>query len=228
MPLAEALDCRFVYGFVPRESLEKMVEENAKTLAAKRMNRTNQTMRLEKQELGTKKQEEALAQCQDHCGINMMKIDYPGGATPLRDEDLKGLIPSHITTRSELDEYEQYNIDDAQYWIENKDLSEDEIAARFHHKLVWIHLFPNRNGRHARLVTDILLENVLGRPAFTWGSKSLSKTGEGRTTYIESLQAADSFSCDYKPLLEFVRSSSEVGPPFRSSHYHEHLCKGQG
>jgi predicted DNA-binding mobile mystery protein A len=58
--VAGALDCRFVYGFVPRESLERMVEKNARALAAKRMKRSNQTMRLEKQELSEKEQREAF------------------------------------------------------------------------------------------------------------------------------------------------------------------------
>jgi Fic family protein len=39
----------------------------------------------------------------------------------------------------------------------------DEIAARFHHRLVWIPAYPNGNGRHARLATDLLL---VGREGF--------------------------------------------------------------
>ena len=58
--VAEALDCKFIYGFVPRESLERMVKKNARALATKRMKRSNQTMRLEKQELSEKDKEEAF------------------------------------------------------------------------------------------------------------------------------------------------------------------------
>ena len=93
---------------------------------------------------------------------------------------------------------------DVKYWIANKNFPEDEIAARFHHRLVSIHLFPNGNGRHARLVADILLENILNKPAFTWGYANLVKSGDDRKRYIESLIAAD--RGEYKHLLEFVRS----------------------
>ena len=95
--------------------------------------------------------------------------------------------------------------DDTEYWIENKTYPEDEIAARFHHKLVWIHLFPNGNGRHARLATDILLEHFLNRPLFTWGGANLKNAGDERKGYIDALKRADQ-EYDYKPLLEFVRS----------------------
>lgn len=94
--------------------------------------------------------------------------------------------------------------DNTEYWIEHHTFPKDEIAARFHHKLVWIHLFPNGNGRHARLMADILLEYVFHRPLFTWGGADLIKSGQDRKKYIESLHAAD--KDDYKLLLEFVRS----------------------
>ena len=94
--------------------------------------------------------------------------------------------------------------DDVEYWIENKTFPDDEIAARFHHRLVFIHLFPNGNGRHARLIADILLENVLAKPPFTWGSGNLAATGLDRKKYIESLIAADRE--DYRLLMDFVRS----------------------
>ena len=47
----------------------------------------------------------------------------------------------------------------------------DEIGARFHHRLVSIHVFVNGNGRHARLMTDILLNSV-GQEVFSWGLKT--------------------------------------------------------
>ncbi len=58
--VAEAMDCIFVYGFVPRDSLEQTVRNRAESVAKKRMARSNQTMRLEKQELGQKEKEEAF------------------------------------------------------------------------------------------------------------------------------------------------------------------------
>ncbi len=93
--------------------------------------------------------------------------------------------------------------DDCQYWTQNDSFPPDEIAARFHHRLVQIHCYPNGNGRHARLATDLLLKN-LGQPAFTWGSASLTDAGQTRRRYVNALQAADDH--DIGPLLDFVRS----------------------
>jgi len=67
-------------------------------------------------------------------------------------------------------------LDDVRFWIENGTYEPDEIAARFHHRLVWIHMFPNGNGRHARTAADLLLV-ALGQPRFTWGRDSLDKNG---------------------------------------------------
>jgi Fic-DOC domain mobile mystery protein B len=92
---------------------------------------------------------------------------------------------------------------DAQYWITNDTYPVDEIGVRFHHRLVAIRLFPNGNGRHARLMTDALLRE-LGAPPFTWGSSSLDDQGTVRDTYLQALRSAD--SCDYTPLLAFVRT----------------------
>lgn len=94
-------------------------------------------------------------------------------------------------------------VDDCRYWVENKTYEPDEIAARFHHRLVLIHPFPNGNGRHARLAADLLLVS-LGRPRFSWGRKSLVEVSETRQAYIASLRAADKH--DICPLLTFVRS----------------------
>jgi Fic-DOC domain mobile mystery protein B len=95
-------------------------------------------------------------------------------------------------------------LENLQIWIEQKVYVPDEIAARFHHRLVAIHLYANGNGRHARLMADLLLVHTLDRPHFTWGSKSLVQAGECRACYISALRAADRH--DYRPLLEFVRS----------------------
>ncbi|MBL3591718.1 MAG: mobile mystery protein B [gamma proteobacterium endosymbiont of Lamellibrachia anaximandri] len=94
-------------------------------------------------------------------------------------------------------------LDDVRFWIENDTYPPDEIATRFHHKLVWIHLFPNGNGRHARTATDLLL-TTLGQPRFTWGRKNLVDANETRQTYVNALRAGDQH--DYEPLLAFVRS----------------------
>ncbi|QMW01708.1 mobile mystery protein B [Spirosoma foliorum] len=95
-------------------------------------------------------------------------------------------------------------LDDTKTWIEYSAYSPDEIALRFHHRLVWIHLFPNGNGRHARLITDVLLTELLNQEAFTWGSSDLSNSGTVRKQYITALKAADAY--DYNLLQRFVRS----------------------
>jgi Fic-DOC domain mobile mystery protein B len=93
--------------------------------------------------------------------------------------------------------------DDCRYWIEHGTYSGDEIAARFHHRLVLIHPFPNGNGRHSRLAADLLLVK-LGRPRFSWGLVNLVDATETRQRYVAALRAADHH--DIGPLLEFVRS----------------------
>lgn len=192
-----------------------------------------------------------------------VKLDYPPGATPLDADELASLIPDHITTQGELNEWEQLNIaqgdnwarkqrkeilnegfvrqlhkqmfgetwkwagefrkshknigvawhtisvelkkllDDAHYQIEHASYPPNEIAVRFHHRLVAIHPFPNGNGRHARLMADLLVQR-LGQPRFTWGSRSLVDASETRQRYIAALQAAD--ARDIAPLLTFARS----------------------
>jgi Fic-DOC domain mobile mystery protein B len=79
----------------------------------------------------------------------------------------------------------------------------NEIAVRFHHRLVCIHPFANGNGRHGRAAADLLLVG-LGGEAFTWGRSNLSETGDVRDRYITALRAAD--SGDFSSLLTFARS----------------------
>jgi Fic-DOC domain mobile mystery protein B len=94
-------------------------------------------------------------------------------------------------------------LDDAKAWIAYGAYPADEIAVRFHHRLVLIHPFPNGNGRHARLMAD-LLAIQLGRERFTWGRESLREAGAARARYVEALHAADNH--DITPLLEFARA----------------------
>lgn len=93
--------------------------------------------------------------------------------------------------------------DNARFWVEHKTYSPDEIAVRLHHRLTQIHGFPNGNGRHARMMADLLIEKLGGKP-FTWGSGSIHDTGTLRTTYVNALGAADNH--DFGPLLEFARA----------------------
>lgn len=194
-----------------------------------------------------------------------MKLIYPEGATPIDPDEQEGLILTHITTREELNRWEQENInraeewcnsrkhgdiltigfilklhkkmfgdiwkwagqfrasgknigvpawqistelkkllDDFNVWLEHKAYSNDEIAVRFHHRLVSIHPFANGNGRHARMITNLIQEQILGEEEFTWGRGDLSQVGDCRKRYIKALHAADDNDCS--PLLQFARS----------------------
>ena len=191
-------------------------------------------------------------------------VGEPDGATPLTLEEMEGLLHKHVTTRGQLDELEQYNIqeglkwlkrqnnadpfseafaralhkklfgqvwkwartfrqteknigidpqqivvqlrlllDNAQYWVEHSTYPAKELAARFHHKLVYIHLFPNGNGRHARIMADTIFTVVLNEKPIDWaGGVDLQKMSDRRTEYIAALRAAD--AGDFAPLLSFV------------------------
>ncbi|MEN8188380.1 MAG: mobile mystery protein B [Thermodesulfobacteriota bacterium] len=98
----------------------------------------------------------------------------------------------------------KHMLEDIKFWIVGNVYQPDEISTRLHHRLVSIHLFANGNGRHARLVSDLLLVHVLDRPRFTWGGRNLVQSGECRESYINALRAAD--NRDYSLLLDFVRS----------------------
>lgn len=94
-------------------------------------------------------------------------------------------------------------VDDVRYWLEHAIYSTDELALRFHHRLVWIHPFPNGNGRLSRLIADRLVIS-LGGPRFTWGRAHLVKAGDVRARYVDALRKADGH--DLAALLVFARS----------------------
>lgn len=186
----------------------------------------------------------------------------PNGSTPLGPDESEGLIPEHITTREELNEWETANIleaegwafararsdvlsitfvkrlhammfgrtwtwagefrhseknigipweqipialrdlsDNVEYWIDHETYGLDEIAVRFHHRLTQIHPFPNGNGRHARLITDLML-TTNGARRFAWGRGDLNRRGDVRARYISALRAADDLVFD--PLRDFL------------------------
>ena len=199
-------------------------------------------------------------------------FDEPVGATPIDPDDAKGLIPTWVATRGDLNSSEQENIAKALIWAssrggprsvasllteetiktlhrrmfgdvwrwagdyrhhdtnmgapwpyvpvqvrdlladvlaqtsdrENMPWPADEVATRFHHRLVVIHPFPNGNGRHSRLAADLLV-TLLGEPVFSWGAQNLNAEGAARTAYLDALRRADN-SLDYEPLLAFARS----------------------
>jgi len=193
-------------------------------------------------------------------------IDYIKGQTPLDDDEKEGLLIKTISTRGELDEFEQANIQqaiewtlknkfkkdqmlteefllqvhkkmfsevwkwagtkrksnknigvdkfqistelktliaDCRYWIDNNTFNPDEIANRFSHRLVKIHVFPNGNGRHSRLIADIMISNIFNEPIFTWGKSDLSEKGATRDEYLDAIYSADNGNIE--PLIKFSR-----------------------
>ncbi|RYF23258.1 MAG: mobile mystery protein B [Oxalobacteraceae bacterium] len=94
-------------------------------------------------------------------------------------------------------------VGDARYWVDHATYPPDEIAVRFHHRLVQIHPFPNGNGRHARLAADLLAVQ-LGRERFTWGSANLVEAAATRRAYVNALRVADGH--DLGPILAFART----------------------
>jgi Fic-DOC domain mobile mystery protein B len=98
-------------------------------------------------------------------------------------------------------------IGDVRYWVENRVYDIDEIAVRFYHRLVeWIHPFPNGNGRHARLLADIVAVKY-GRPQFEWGCNTNENGQEIRAKHFTALAAAD--EGNIRPLLLFARGQQE-------------------
>ena len=91
-------------------------------------------------------------------------------------------------------------LDNTQYQLDHNVYPEHELAVRFHHQLVFIHPFPNGNGRHARLMADLLLASN-GKPRLTWGSRTLlTESSNVRKQYIDALRKAD--LGDIKKLIE--------------------------
>lgn len=193
-----------------------------------------------------------------------LDLNYVPGATPLDPDEVAALIPRHISTQAQLNEWELQNIVEGAQWAWSrkrgdlltaqfmrtlhgkmfgntwrwagalrtteknigvapeqiaaslKVLCDDvraqlqlrsyplrELAARFHHRLVLIHPFPNGNGRFARLMTDLLL-SANGEQPFTWGEGDLVAAGDVRERYIAALREADAHN--YAPLFTFVHT----------------------
>lgn len=118
------------------------------------------------------------------------------GKTRLTDKNI-GVSKEHIMTQLKI------LFDDVDFWIRERVYGFDEVAVRFHHRLVSIHVFSNGNGRHARLMTEVV-QIVNGEAPFTWGSSDLySSDSESRKDYLTALRAAD--GGDLESLLKFVR-----------------------
>jgi len=196
-----------------------------------------------------------------------LDLEYINGQTPLDEEEKLGLKIETISTREELDEFEQKNIEeviqwlfsqklnaksilteefirklhkrmygevwswagefrktdknigidkwqiptelkkllgDILYWIDHETYKPEEIAIRFKHRIVSIHCFPNGNGRHSRLLADIVMSKIYDLPEFTWGSGNLAEEEGDRESYISAGREAD--KNNFTPLLAFAKS----------------------
>lgn len=123
------------------------------------------------------------------------------GTYRLREKNI-GIDPLHISVQL------RYLLDNARYWAEHGTFEPLEAAARFHHRMVQVHPFPNGNGRHARIAADIFLEDYFKHPPISWASGfDLQADNERRDAYIAALRAAD--RDDFEPLLEFVGTQKE-------------------
>ena len=95
-------------------------------------------------------------------------------------------------------------LDDTNYWINHNTYPPKEIAIRFKHRLVSIHCFPNGNGRHSRLMADIIIESIFNKDIFSWSASNMVKADNVRKTYILALRKAD--NGDINPLIEFAEN----------------------
>ena len=94
-------------------------------------------------------------------------------------------------------------IDDTKYWLENKTYPPEEIAIRFKHRIVAIHCFPNGNGRHSRIMADIIIESIFGKEIFRWHKSNMVRADETRKEYITALREAD--NGNIQPLIKFAK-----------------------
>ena len=101
-----------------------------------------------------------------------------------RNETNIGIDPDQISTAV------RSLVGDARAWVDHQTYEPDEIAIRFHHRLVAIHPFPNGNGRHGRVAADFLVA-TLGRDPFSWGAGLRIDADDLRAAYRRALQRGD-------------------------------------
>jgi Fic-DOC domain mobile mystery protein B len=106
----------------------------------------------------------------------------------------KWLIPTELRKLCE----------DTLFWIEHQTYDPDEITIRFKHRLVRIHCFPNGNGRHSRLMADIIIDKIFNKEIYTWGAENVHREGKSRTNYLKAIWEADQGK--FQRLLKFARS----------------------
>jgi Fic-DOC domain mobile mystery protein B len=118
-----------------------------------------------------------------------------------RTEKNIGNIPPHLIS-SKLSEL-MANIS---YQKEQTTIPIQDIAISLYYNLVYIHPFPNGNGRHARLVADLLIHYSNGEP-LTWGKNLNLSEKDLRKSHLAALQEADrSRGMDLSKLTLFAKS----------------------
>lgn len=183
-----------------------------------------------------------------------LKLEYALGQSPISEEEKEGIKIKSISTQSDLNQFEQLNIEkamiwlirtkinpqkilniefvksihqkmfgdvwdwagefrkteknigvswpkiteelskllsDTEYWIANKTYPADEIAIRFKHRLVSIHCFSNGNGRHSRIMADIIIQHIFNKEEFTWSNANANDPTKIRAEYINAIKLAD-------------------------------------
>ena len=93
---------------------------------------------------------------------------------------------------------------DVNFWVEHDTYLPEEAAIRFKHRLVSIHCFPNGNGRHSRIMADLICQHVFDSKKFSWGQSRLVEPSAQRTEYLKALKLAD--KGDFSELIRFARS----------------------
>ncbi|MCL1052153.1 mobile mystery protein B [Shewanella abyssi] len=93
-------------------------------------------------------------------------------------------------------------LEDAKCWVEFSHYSDLELSARIQHKLVQIHPFPNGNGRHSRIFTDIVRIFLLNKKPLRWANVKLEDISEERAAYIAGLRKAD--GGDFSEMVHYL------------------------
>lgn len=94
--------------------------------------------------------------------------------------------------------------DEVKGWLEYQSYPPDEFAIRLHYRVVTIHPFPNGNGRHARMLAEVVMIRHFKADPLPWRGSALRSEDENRKAYLDALRAAD--KKDFAALLDFARS----------------------
>lgn len=135
-------------------------------------------------------------QFQDELHRRMLSKVWLWAGKVRKKETNIGVDPSQIEVQR------RHLIDDTKFWIENKTMDPIEMALQFHHRLVKIHCYPNGNGRHSRIMADLILERIFNLPRLKWGGQNFITQNDFREKYIAALKKAD--QGDYKALFKCV------------------------